>query len=320
MIEIEEELISMRANDVGIEVDNRAAACSADDNRHPGDRCAAPLTTLPQLPSGSCLPINRCNLPAVILGGLSFQQHPTALEIDGVAVFHRDLFRRLNALATPGARAEAFRDYMSVRFCLEELGEAGLTASTSKRAKANWLRLLRGWSFNADGREGAALKGWVESRFGLMPRFHGQPLRDTSSHAYQRYLEMRAQGLYGANALEAQLDLVYTYCQYEFARGADDQQTRDGGGNCVLYRGVNRLADHEVLQTLAGGRQVVWLNSLSSFSRSRERAGEFGDHILSAVIPLSKVFVHCALLPDALKGEDECVVIGGAYAVTLSTY
>ncbi len=54
--------------------------------------------------------------------------------------------------------------------------------------------------------------------FGLLPRHHGGPIRDFSGEAYRRYLEMRATALYGTNALEAQLDLLYTYCQYELAR------------------------------------------------------------------------------------------------------
>ena len=39
----------------------------------------------PRLPRWARLPINRCNLPADILGGLSFQRGPCPLVIDGVA-------------------------------------------------------------------------------------------------------------------------------------------------------------------------------------------------------------------------------------------
>ncbi|MBI4998876.1 MAG: NAD(+)--dinitrogen-reductase ADP-D-ribosyltransferase, partial [Rhodocyclales bacterium] len=178
-------------------------------------------------------------------------------------------------------------------------------------AKANWLRVLRGWSFDADGREGAVLKGWVESRFGLLPRFHGEPLRDFVSAPYLRYLEMRSAGLYGTNALEAQLDLLYAYSQYEFARlGVPPRLT--------LYRGINRIAEHEVLAD-QGDRQVVLLNNVVSFTTSRERAGEFGDYIVEAQVPTAKVFFHCGLLPDQLKGEDEHLVIGGVYEVALRT-
>lgn len=266
----------------------------------------------PSLPRDARLPINRCNLPAVVLGGLTYQQHPSPLLIDGVAELHADLFRRLD-VAQPEARGEVFRDYLTVRFQLEWLEEMGYTGHAKSRAKANYIRMIRGWSFDSDSREGAVLKGWVESRFGLMPRYHGQPLRDTGGEAYCRYQEMRSHGLYGTNALEAQFDLVYTFCQYELA------QRHGGARHVTLYRGINRMADHEVLAKKQGSHQVILLNNLSSFTCSRERACEFGDYILSVDIPLTKIFFHCGLLPGILQGEDEFLVIGGVVDVSLST-
>jgi NAD+--dinitrogen-reductase ADP-D-ribosyltransferase len=273
--------------------------------------CSSRDNSSPSLPTWARLSINRCNLPAVILGGLTFQRHPTPLALDGVAELHADLFELLDRADDPIERARLFRDYEAAHFCLDHLEDAGFDDQSGKRAKANWLRVLRGWSFDADGREGAVLKGWVESRFGLLPRFHGEPLRDFVSAPYLRYLEMRSAGLYGTNALEAQLDLVYAYSQYEFARSGVPPRL-------TLYRGINRLAEHEVLAD-HGGRQVVLLNNLVSFTSSRERAGEFGDYIVEAEVPTSKVFFHCGLLPDQLKGEDEHLVIGGVYEVALRT-
>lgn len=264
------------------------------------------------LPRDARLPINRCNLPAVVLGGLTYQQHPSPLLIDGVAELHADLFRRLNAVPAE-ARAEVFRDYLTVHFRLERPEEIGFTGQRKSRAKANYVRMIRGWSFDSDSREGAVLKGWVESRFGLMPRYHGQSLRDPSGDAYRRYLEMRSQGLYGTNALEAQFDLVYAYCQLDLAL------RHPGARHVTLYRGVNRMADHEVLEKGEAGRYVILLNNLSSFTCSRERACEFGDYILAVNVPLSKIFFYCGLLPGVLQGEDEFLVIGGVVDVTLST-
>lgn len=260
------------------------------------------------LPREACLPINRCNLPALILGSLTFQRHPSPLALDGVAELHRDLFATLHRLAEPASRARRFMDYMTVHFRLEHLDEAGLDAAAPRhRGKANYLRLLRGWAFDPDGREGAVLKGWVESRFGLLPRFHRQPLRDLSGAGYRTYLEERAAGLYGTNALEAQLDLLFAYCQYELGR------TRPGSTHVALYRGTNRLAEYEILSRSETTPPVVLLNSLTSFSSSRERAGEFGDHIAAALVPLPKVFFHTRLLPGVLRGEEEYIVIGGLY-------
>lgn len=266
------------------------------------------------LPRRACLPINRCNLPPRILGSLTFQRHPSPLALDGVAELHRGLFTALDAIAGPEQRAQRFMDYMTVRFRLERLEEAGLSErSPRRRARANYLRMLRGWAFDADGCDGAVLKGWVESRFGLLPRFHREPLRDFSHAGYRIYLEQRAAGLYGTNALEAQLDLAYTFCQYELARTLPDAD------RLTLFRGVNRIAEHEVLARTPPRRQSVLLNSLSSFSLSRERASEFGDYILSAAVPLAKIFFCSRLLPRMLKGEDEYIVIGGLYDVEVAT-
>lgn len=264
------------------------------------------------LPRYARLSINRCNIPPVILGSLTFQRFPTPLHLDSVADLHADLFRRLDRTTDKNDRAEVFRDYLTVHFCLEQLEEAGLSERSKQRAKANWMRVLRGWSFDSDGREGAILKGWVESRFGLLPRFHGEPLRDFSSTAYLRYQEMRSAGLYGTNALESQLDLVYAYSQYEFQRSTDKPASIE------LYRGINRLSEHEVL-TGSKQRQVVLFNNLVSFTASRERAGEFGDYILATRVPTAKVFFNCGLIPNILKGEDEYLVIGGIYDIAIST-
>lgn len=264
------------------------------------------------LPRRARLPINRCNLPAVVLGSLTYQRHPSPLLLDGVAELHRDLFRRLDA-AGPKSRSEVFADYLTVHFQLAWPEEMGYTGRQRGRAKANYVRMIRGWSFDADSREGAVLKGWVESRFGLLPRWHGQPLRDTSDDAWQRYLEMRSQGLYGTSGLESQLDLVYTYCQYELAR------RHPGARHVTLYRGVNRVADHEILDSQGDGRHTILLNNLNSFTCSRERACEFGDYILAVEVPLTKIFFHCGLLPGVLQGEDEFLAIGGVVDVSLST-
>ncbi len=278
--------------------DNSPTVCRGDDKA--------------TLPREARLPINRCNLPAVVLGSLTFQRYPTPLLLDGVAELHRDLFRRLN-MASPEDRAAVFRDYLTVHFRLERPEDTGYTGGRRSRAKANYVRMIRGWSFDADSREGAVLKGWVESRFGLMTRYHGQPLRNPADDAYSRYQAMRSQGLYGTNALEAQLDLVYAFCQQELTL------RHPGARHVTLYRGVNRMADHEVLAKGEGGHHVILLNNISSFTCSRERACEFGDYILSVNVPLTKIFFQCGLLPGVLQGEDEFLVIGGVVDVTLST-
>jgi len=264
------------------------------------------------LPRAARLPINRCNLPADILGSLTFQRHPTALKLDGVEEFHRRLFVRLAGLDDAAERARVFTAHMDAAFSLEHPEAAGYNpAWPHGRQKANYLKVLRGWMFDADGREGAVLKGWVESRFGLLPRHHGQPIRDFSGATYRHYLEQRSGGLYNTNSLEAQFDLVYAYCQHELRR------RRPNTSHLTLYRGVNHMGGYEELGEIASRRRIVLLNSLNSFTRERERACEFGDSILEVSVPLAKVFFFHGLLPGKLRGEEEFGVIGGVYEVAV---
>ncbi len=284
----------------------------------PADVCRAPdkaSECLPTLPRLARLPINRCNLPADILGGLTYQRHPTPLQIDGVAHLHKPLWTLLDDIPGAGERAERFAVYMENHFRLRHPEDAGFVKGQSgARAKASYLRVVRGWAFDSESREAAVLKGWVESRFGLTPRHHGEPLREPGSTAWQRYVEIRAQGLRGTNALEVQLDLLYAYTQYELARQFP-QRT-----HLRLYRGVNRLAEHETVQDSRPGEKVLLLNNINSFSRSRERAGEFGDDLLAVDVPLPKLAFFSRLLPGMLRGEDEYVVIGGLYRVRLARF
>jgi NAD+--dinitrogen-reductase ADP-D-ribosyltransferase len=274
------------------------------------------LPGLPGLPKAARFPVNHCNLPADILGGLTFQRAPAPLAIDGVAALHRPLFELLDDIDDAQERAQRFGGYMASHFSLAQPEEAGFTTGQPKpRIKASYLRVVRGWAFDPDGREAAVLKGWVESRFGLLPRHHGTSLREPGSESWQRYVAMRAAGLYGTNALEGQLDLLYAYSQYELARQFP-QLT-----HITLYRGVNRLSDHEIVadDDIHSGpdAKVVLLNNVSSFSLARERAGEFGDQILGVDVPVPKLAFFSQLLPGMLKAEDEYVVIGGLYRVRL---
>lgn len=280
-----------------------------DDNTQGRD----PTQSWPALPRAARLPINRCDLPAEILGGLSFQRHPAALHIDGVASIHRRLFSQLVGLTDATQRRRLFSAHMQATFLLEHPDEAGHDPSGAHpgRYKADYLRLLRGWMFDSNGREGAVLKGWVESRFGLLPRSHRGPLRSADGPEYRRYLTERCAGLRNTNALEAQLDLLYAYCQFELAL------TARAGPHLTLYRGTNGLDDYEVVADDGPGRPVLLLNNLNSFSASAERADEFGDVVFAAEVPLSKLVFFPGLLQGTLRGEDEHLVIGGLYRVQI---
>lgn len=283
------------------------------------DMPQSPSTTPPivrpdtTLPAQARLPINRCNLPAVILGSLTFQSHPQHLEIDGVRAFYADLFCALQGLETPHQRAQKFQDYMTVKFRLSTPEDAGGSQGQG-RAKADYLQMLRGWFFDADGREAAVLKSWVESRFGLLTRYHKGAVHDRTEPHFALFLQDRANGLHNTNALETQMDVLHAFCQFELAQRFADLT------HLTLYRGVNRLDAFEVLSKSDRHHQVMLFNNINSFTANRDTAGEFGDHILTVQVPLSKIVFFSGLLDGHLQGEDEYIVLGGVYAVETATY
>ncbi len=288
----------------GVGCDKDRASCRCSDK--PG------LQEAGRLPPEAALPFNHLEVPATLIGSLAFQRHPFPLVLGSVPALHRRLFAALDRLAEADGRLRLFKAHMAAHFALEHPEEAGGEApSPQVRTRANYLRLLRGWGFDSESREGAVLKGWVESRFGLLTRYHRGPIRGIDDPAYARFQAERGAGLYGTHALEAQLDLVYSYVQYELARPSR-QAT-----HLVLYRGTNGLGKHELLRPVENRHAILLLNNLSSFTPSRERAEEFGDAILEVHIPLAKVFCHYDLLPGLLRGEDEVMVIGGVVEARL---
>ncbi|MBF0624477.1 MAG: NAD(+)--dinitrogen-reductase ADP-D-ribosyltransferase [Magnetococcales bacterium] len=281
-------------------------ACEVSDNL---ERLSLPL------PRGSWQLFNHCNLTADVLGSVAYQKHPVPLELMGIRQVHHHLFTRLDQLKKPKDRAEQFMDYMVVSFRLNAPQAVGLTeGSRRKRDKMDYQRILRGWLFTPDGRESAALKGWAASRFGLLPRYHNGPLDDREGEAYQHFLAMQSAAIYNTNALEHQLDVLYTYCQYELHRRHSNRT------HLLLYRGVNEIDQYQVLARDRQRRAIVLLNNLNSFTENRDRAEEFGDYIMEVQVPLAKIFFFCRLLPRLLQGEDEVIVIGGLYDVQLAIF
>lgn len=264
------------------------------------------------LPVNARYPINRCNLPAVILGSLSFYRQPVALSIDGVRELNWQLFSDLDQEEDSNTRSILFTDYMRSAFLLDNPEEAGRQSSQTKyrREKADYLKLLRGWFFNPDGLEAAVFKGWVESRFGLKTRNHNGPLREDETDLLDRFHHERSLGLYNSNALETQLDLLYSFCQYELTRRYPDQS------RLQLFRGTNNINEHETLSSDKTSR-VVLMNNLNSFTSDRERADEFGDVIITSKVPFSKILFFPELLSAIPRSESEYLVIGGVYEIKI---
>lgn len=264
----------------------------------------------PALPGHAALSLNRCNLPARVLGSVAFQKAPQWLWLDGVMELHQAFFHSLKPFEKAATRASCFRDYMSSCFLLDHLDQAGLNPDAAcARPRADFLRMLRGWMFDADSREAAVLKGWVESRFGLRPGYHLGPVGSYHSDSYRMFQAARAQGLYNTNALEAQLDVLYAWCQYELRRRWPDTL------HFSLYRGANGWRQHDVLASLPDNRHILLLNNLNSFSSDKEHADAFGDTLLVTEVPAAKILWFPGLLPGVLPGEKEFLVIGGLYDV-----
>lgn len=252
--------------------------------------------------------LSLCEVPPWILGSREFNEDPIPLVIQGAHNADRYLFERLGHTAGKEARAELFHDYMSFKFCLHHGTEE--TERARRSLRNSYVRLLRGWGLDSNSIEGAVLKGWVESRFGLAPTFHKEPLRRTHEEDYTPYDFDRMRGHARTNSVNDQLDLLYRYAQYELLR--PDPNLRW----VTLYRGTYDAHEHEVTERIDRREYYVRLNNLSSFSSDEERAWEFGTTVWKVQVPICKILFYSELLPHGiLQGESEHLVIGGEYQV-----
>ncbi|MDO3378632.1 NAD(+)--dinitrogen-reductase ADP-D-ribosyltransferase [Geoalkalibacter halelectricus] len=257
--------------------------------------------------------MNLCNLPPWVIASRHFNAHPQPLEIQGVRQANPLLFERLAALDDAAARALQFHDYMDVTFQLHQWQQE-TSAKGRKSLKNSYLRFLRGWMFDSNALEGAVLKGWVESRFGLPPTFHKEPISDLNSHVYYQYLVDRMKGAARTNAINSQFDVLFEFVQQELASRYPRQM------HLTLYRGVYDFHEYPLVEALEKNRCVVRLNNLNSFTSDFERAWEFGSKVMKARVPRAKIFYQCGILPSSLlKGEEEVLVLGGEYEIEVVT-
>ena len=260
------------------------------------------------------LPVNRCDQPPWVIASPRFNRHPLPLEIQGVRRAHQSFFSRLESLADPAGRQRCFRDYIDLVFQTGKWRRE--TTPLGRRSLRNsYLRFLRGWMLDASSAEGAVLKGWVESRFGLPPVFHAGRIEGIDSREYLVYLAERMRESARSNAVDSQFDLLYEFVQYELRR------RHSGIAVLTLYRGVKNLRDYRVIGEAGGNRVVLRLNNLNSFTSRLEHAWQFGSRVLEAAVPASKIFFRSDLLPGILpRGEEEALVIGGDFEVTVRSY
>jgi NAD+--dinitrogen-reductase ADP-D-ribosyltransferase len=251
---------------------------------------------------------NLCNLPPWVVASRHFNEQPQPLSIQGVLDANRFIFDKLDQLDNREERGRVFSDYLSVKFSLHH--DRDHTIIARKSLRNSYLRFLRGWMMDSNSVEGAVLKGWVESRIGIEPTFHNGRIIGTDSDVHYRYVLDRTHGSKRSNAINAQLDLVYEYCQYELRREYGDTT------HLALYRGTYDAGEHDLLEQVGKREQIVRLNNLVSFTDQEERAWEFGSTVWECRVPIAKIFFFDRLLPGSiLKGEGEYLVIGGEYRV-----
>ena len=206
-----------------------------------------------------------------------------------------------------------FVHYLSLAFGLQPVAEPASPAE-ARRWRASYIKLLQSWGVDSNGPAGAVLKGWVESRFGIVPCFHQARLARFPSPAWVRYLEEKASSRFHNNCIYQQLDLLYEFCQWALQRFRPYGPLRQ----VALWRGITRCEAQIVQGTLGPGRRqwVVQLNNVVSFAHEPEQAECFGDWLLQAQVPLAKLLFYPGLLGKSLlQGEGEVLAIGGHYAV-----
>lgn len=256
---------------------------------------------------------NLVGVPSTVLAACEFNRHPVALRIGGTRSSHAGLFALLDRSQHPQEAGEVFMHYLSLAYGLQpEAQPAG--PGEARRWRASYVKLLQGWGLDSNGPAGAVLKGWVESRFGLVPCFHKARLERFPSPAWVGYLEEKVSSRYHNNCIYQQLDLLYEFCQWALERF----RPFGAGPAVTLWRGITR-GDEQVVHGEWGRtarRLVVRLNNLVSFTTHADQASCFGDWLLRAQVPLPKILFYPSLLPEVpLSGEDEVLAIGGDYDV-----
>jgi NAD+--dinitrogen-reductase ADP-D-ribosyltransferase len=226
---------------------------------------------------------------------------------------HAGLFALLETGGDPEEASEMFVHYLSLAFGLQP--EAAPTSpAEARRWRASYIKLLQSWGLDSNGPAGAVLKGWVESRFGLVPCFHKARLERFPSPAWVGYLEEKASSRFHNNCIYQQLDLLYEFCQWALLRF----RPFGTGRHVTMWRGITRCDEQVVAGELHHGprRLTVRLNNLVSFATSAEHAECFGDWVLRAEVPLVKLLFYPGLLAHVpLAGEGEALAIGGDYEV-----
>ena len=251
---------------------------------------------------------NLTGIPSQLLASTAFNQNPQRVCLHGTRVAHPGLFRLLSECCSQLEAAEVFQHYMALQF---DLADSRAEEHEVGYRSSSYVELLRGWGFDSSSPQGAVLKGWVESRFGLIPVYHGERLGHFPSLAWVRYLEEKHSSRFHNNCIQLQLDILYEYCQWSLSRFGDRSAR-----HVALWRGSNDCEYQIVSGSLREASCVLRLNNLVSFSRTPDVAEIFGDWLFQTEVPKSKLLLFPGLLADpVLRSEGEFLVIGGCYSV-----
>ncbi|ADU65015.1 NAD(+)--dinitrogen-reductase ADP-D-ribosyltransferase [Desulfurispirillum indicum S5] len=254
---------------------------------------------------------NWIHLPAPLFASKEYNLSVTPeseVRISGVYEYHSELFRAIHAAESIEESSRIFQGYLEVLFNLDE--------KVRGKKVASYLRLLRGWLFDANSSEGAVLKGWVESRFGIVPFYHRQVISSIHTTAYHEYTRERMHPRLNRNMVYYQLDLLYAYTQTIIRRFFPDYLPR-----IKLYRGVNDINDHLIIERYGKNHACIEHNNLVSFSAEKEIAQQFGDHVMEVDVPFTKILFFSGIIHrQGFAGEMELLVIGGKYDTRFSYF
>jgi NAD+---dinitrogen-reductase ADP-D-ribosyltransferase len=261
---------------------------------------------------------NLVGIPASVVGSAAFNAYPQPLHVAGVRESNRGLFSMLERCETADDARAVFEHYMSIVFGLtkrEHNATAEEGTAERRRWRSSYLKLLQGWGLDANSPTGAVLKGWVESRFGLVPSFHSGQLAHFPSPVWMSYYAQKSASRYHNNSIYQQLDLLFEFCQWMLARF----DILGPGLHVTLWRGSLNFEQQIIAGSLRNRHCTVNLNNLVSFTLNRETAGCFGDWIMKVQVPKNKFLLIPGLLnTNSLHGESEVLAIGGNYDVDVS--
>jgi NAD+--dinitrogen-reductase ADP-D-ribosyltransferase len=266
------------------------------------------MATLDRLPFAT----NLVGLPTGLIASVGFNDDPAPLHISGVREMNAPLFEMLALAEDVADASDAFLKYM-VAVYGHDLAQRSEDDGFRKPFRSSFLRLLIGWGYDSSSPEAAVLKGWVESRFGLLPGHHKAPIVAVSDPVFLTYVEERMASGFHTNSIFSQLDLLYEYVQWVLASLIHPSES-----HVRLYRGVDGFHEHHVVSRFDRHHFILRFNNLSSFTTDRWVADCFGHTILTVDVPLPKILFSNTLLTFfPLRSEREYWVIGGDYRVSV---